>query len=359
MTVTSNPRFTLPRERVATTPPEARGLRRDEVRLMVVAPHGIAHTRFSRLGRYLQRGDLLVVNSSRTMPASLAAKLGAVPIRVHFSAMHDSQTWTVELRRADDAGPVMDAVPGEVVSLDAGGRLRLERRADDLGREAARMWRAHVSVPGGVERAMRREGEPIRYSYLEGRWPISSYQTIFASPGGWPGSAEMPSAGRPFSLRLVAELERAGVEIAAVQLHTGVSSQEAHETPQPEPFFVSAETAVAVNQAKASKRRVVAVGTTVTRALETVARRGIVAARSGWTDLVLGPERPARVVDGLITGWHPPEASHLHLLDAVAGPDLVTEAYRAAVDGEYLWHEFGDSALFLPAPAPARSKTAA
>jgi len=353
MTITSDRRFTLPGGRIATRPPEARGLRRDEVRLMVAARHGITHTRFSRVNRYLRRGDLLVVNSSPTMPASLAATLRGVPIRVHFSAMHDGENWTVELRRTDDAGPVTDAVPGEVVSLDAGGRLRLEGPADDLGQKATRLWRARVLVPGGLELVMRRAGEPIRYSYLEGRWPLSAYQTIFAGSGGWPGSAEMPSAGRPFSPRLVAELRRDGIDMAAVQLHTGVSSQEAHEVPQPESFFVSAETAAAVNRAKAAGRRVIAVGTTVTRALETVARNGIVAAGSGWTDLVLGPDRPAQVVDGLITGWHPPEASHLQLLDVVAGPDLVTDAYRAAVDGEYLWHEFGDSALFLPAPRQA------
>lgn len=354
-----NWRFTLCADRVATMPPEARGLRRDEVRLMVAAQHGITHARFSELGEHLRPGDLVVVNSSPTMPASLAATMRGTPIKVHFSAMHDSDTWTVELRRIDSAGPVMDAVRMEVLRIDEGGWLRLDAPADDLGPGATRLWRAHVSVPGGLEQAMRLAGEPIRYAYTAGSWPISAYQTIFATSRAWPGSAEMPSAGRPFSRRLVAELRRSGIEMAAIRLHTGVSSQEAHEAPHPEWFSVPEETAHAVSRAKAANRRVIAVGTTVTRALETVGRTGAVVAGSGWTDLILGPRRPARVVDGLITGWHPPEASHLELLDAVAGPDLVAAAYGKAVNGDYLWHEFGDSALFLPAGSRTRSPVAA
>lgn len=348
MTTTNSLRFILPDDRMATMPPEARGMCRDEVRLMVATPHGISHGRFTDLGRYLRPGDLIVANSSPTMPAALAATLRGRPIKVHFSAMHDATTWTIELRREDDAGPITDAVAKEVVRLDAAGWLRLDAPADESGAAATRLWRAHVAVPGGVARAMHLAGEPIRYSYIEGAWPIAAYQTVFAAARAWPGSAEMPSAGRPFSRRLVAGLRRSGIDIATIQLHTGVSSQEAHEAPQPEPYFVSDETARAVERAKAAKRRIIAVGTTVTRALETVGRTGTVMPGSGWTDLVLGPHRPAGIVDGLITGWHPPEASHLELLDAVAGEELVAAAYEAAIDGEYLWHEFGDSALFLP-----------
>mgnify|MGYP001811981539 CR=1 FL=1 len=359
MTKTRSQRFTLPGNRVATMPPEARGLRRDEVRLMVAAQRGISHTRFMDLSRHLRPGDLLVANSSPTMAAALAATMRGKPIKVHFSTMCDSETWTVELRRSDDAGPITDAVRKEVVRLDAGGWLRLDAPADGPASALARLWRASVSVPGGVAQAMQLAGEPIRYSYIEGSWPISAYQTIFATSRAWPGSAEMPSAGRPFSRRVVASLRRAGVEIATIQLHAGVSSQEAHEAPQPEQFSVPDSTVRAVRRAKAANRRVIAVGTTVTRALETAGRSGAVSAGSGWTNLVLGPNRPARIVDGLITGWHPPEASHLELLDAVAGPELVAAAYSAAIDGDYLWHEFGDSALFLPAAGKTSATAAA
>ena len=164
-----------------------------------------------------------------------------------------------------------------------------------------------------------------------------------------PGSAEMPSAGRPFTTELVTDLVTRGIAIAPITLHTGVSSQDAGEPPQPERYAVPETTARAVNMTRAAGGRVVAVGTTVTRALESAADGGgVIRGRAGWTDLVLGPQRPARVVSGLVTGWHAPGASHLDLLDAVAGADLVDRAYHEAVRARYLWHEFGDSCLLLP-----------
>jgi S-adenosylmethionine:tRNA ribosyltransferase-isomerase len=197
-------------------------------------------------------------------------------------------------------------------------------------------------------------GRPIRYSYLREHPSIEDYRTLFAVPadasdGGF-GSAEMPSAGRPFTHAVLDGLHARGIGVAEVVLHTGVSSPEADEVPLPERYRVPAATADAVNATRRAGRRVVAVGTTVTRALETVAGvDGLVRAGAGWTDLVLGPDRPARVVDGLVTGWHEPEASHLLLLEAVAGARLVGRAYAEAVRSGYLWHEFGDSCLLLPA----------
>ena len=171
--------------------------------------------------------------------------------------------------------------------------------------------------------------------------------------GRRPGSAEIPSAGRPFTAELVTRLVAGGVMVAPVTLHTGVSSQEAGEAPQPERFEVPAPTAAVVNAARAGGGRVIAVGTTVTRALESAVEPAgdgsrLVAAR-GWTSRVVTPADPPRIVDGLITGWHDPEASHLLLVEAVAGSELTQRAYAAAVEARYLWHEFGDSALLLPA----------
>jgi S-adenosylmethionine:tRNA ribosyltransferase-isomerase len=189
-------------------------------------------------------------------------------------------------------------------------------------------------------------GRPIAYDYVPRHWPLASYQTVFARE---PGSAEMPSAGRPFTDRLLTDLVTRGVALAPVLLHTGVSSLERGEPPLPEWFRVPAATARLVESTRRAGGRIVAVGTTVTRALESVAAAdGSVAAGEGWTDLVLGPDRPARVVDGLVTGWHEPGASHLLLLEAVAGARLVQSAYLAAASAGYLWHEFGDSALLLP-----------
>jgi S-adenosylmethionine:tRNA ribosyltransferase-isomerase len=209
------------------------------------------------------------------------------------------------------------------------------------------LWRARTSIEGPTDAYLAWFGRPITYDYLRGRFPLSAYQTVFARD---PGSAEMPSAARPFTDHLVTDLAIRGVTIAPITLHAGVSSLEAGEQPLPERFRVPAATARLVEHTKRDGGRVIAVGTTVTRALETVAREdGSVAPDEGWTDLMLSPERPARVVDGLITGWHTPESSHLLLLEAVVGEDLVNAAYAAALEEKYLWHEFGDSSLFLPA----------
>ncbi|HYZ98406.1 MAG TPA: S-adenosylmethionine:tRNA ribosyltransferase-isomerase [Acidimicrobiales bacterium] len=189
-------------------------------------------------------------------------------------------------------------------------------------------------------------GQPIRYAHIQGAWPLEAYQSVFSRH---PGSAEMPSAARPFTEALVTELVTRGIIVAPVLLHTGVSSQEAGEPPYPERYEVPAATASLVNAAHADGRRVIAVGTTAVRALESTADG---AGRShpggGWTELVVTPERGVRVVDGLLTGWHEPESSHLAMLEAIAGPELLDASYAAAVSEGYRWHEFGDSHLILP-----------
>jgi S-adenosylmethionine:tRNA ribosyltransferase-isomerase len=334
--------------RSATEPPEARGLARDEVRLMVATPREVRHARFRDLPAELQPGDLVVVNTSATLAAAVDGRRRAGAVTVHFSTAVPDGTWAVELRpgrRAD--GPVPDAAAGEVVDLPS-GRLHLVEPYPAVGLLAGRtrLWRARVVVTGSVPAYLAAHGRPIAYSYVPDDWPLDSYQTVFACD---PGSAEMPSAGRPFSAELVTELVSSGVVVAPVTLHTGVSSLGKGEPPLPEPYDVPEATARLVNSTRGAGRRVVAVGTTVTRALESQATwDGTVRAGGGWTDLVLGPQRPARVVDGLVTGWHEPGASHLELLQAVAGAPLVASAYAAARAAGYLWHEFGDSALLLP-----------
>ncbi|MGZ4614042.1 MAG: S-adenosylmethionine:tRNA ribosyltransferase-isomerase [Actinomycetes bacterium] len=334
--------------RSATEPPEARGVPRDGVRLLVATSAGVTHAVFADLARFLQPGDLVVVNTSATLAGSVTGRRrpSARSVTVHFSAHLPDGTWAVELRPGARArGPVRDAHPGEVVDL-VGGALTLLGSYPEPGMTGSRLWRAQVDLPGAVSSYLARHGEPIAYDYVAGHWPLESYQTVFARD---PGSAEMPSAGRPFSASLVTELVVAGIAVVPVTLHTGVSSLEKGEPPLPEPYRVPAATARLVNATRQSGGRIVAVGTTVTRALESVASPdGRVRAGHGWTDLVLGAHRPARVVDGLITGWHEPGASHLLLLEAVAGRELVATAYAEAARAGYLWHEFGDSALLLP-----------
>jgi S-adenosylmethionine:tRNA ribosyltransferase-isomerase len=338
--------FVLPDGQEATEPPPAR----DGVRLLVARPGGLTHTRFSQLGEFLAPGDLVVVNTSATLAAAVDGQRAGVPVEVHFSAELDDGAWVVEVRPAGAAtGPVTDLRTGEVITLDDGaspdqGATLVVGRPRPAGQ--ARLWEARPRIDGGVFWFLTRHGRPIRYAYVPCPWPLSDYQTVFARE---PGSAEMPSAARPFTAGVVTELVTRGVALAPVVLHTGVSSQEPGEPPQPERFRVPAATARLVNSARQAGGRVIAVGTTVTRALESAADPdGLVHAREGWTNLVLGPSRPARAVTGLVTGWHPPGASHLALLAAVAGPALVEWAYAEAVRSGYLWHEFGDSCLLLP-----------
>jgi S-adenosylmethionine:tRNA ribosyltransferase-isomerase len=335
----------------ASRPPEQRGLSRDGVRLLAATPDGVVHARFSDLPRFLSAGDLLVVNTSATIAAAVSGRRGdGRAVAVHLSAVLEDATWVVELRAdAADRGQVTDALSGETVWLPAGESITLLDRYPDPA--ATRLWRAAATVSGEAGDYLAQHGRPIRYSYVPEQWPLAAYQTVFARDAG---SAEMPSAGRPFTAELVTRLISAGVFFAPVTLHAGVASLEAGEPPLPERFTVPEPTAQLVNLTRAAGRRVIAVGTTVTRALETAAGPdGTTRASRGWTRLVLGAGRPARVVTGLITGWHEPRSSHLALLQAVAGPTLVHTAYAAAEESGYLWHEFGDSCLLLPPAGPA------
>lgn len=328
--------------RDATAPPEARGLARDEVRLLSARPEGLASHEFRCLPELLEPGDLVVVNTSATLPAAIDAKRrDGSPVVVHFSTQLDDGDWVVEVRPpAPSYGPVPDMDAGDHLSLPTGARLTL------VSPHTPRLWRAHVMTEGGVVELLALRGRPVTYAYVREHWPLSAYQTVFARH---PGSAEMPSAGRPFSDAVVTELVTRGIAIAPLTLHTGLSSAEDGEPPQPEWFQVPEGTARLVEHTRRTGGRVVAVGTTVTRALESVADvDGSVVAGEGWTDLVLGPQRPARVVTGLVTGWHAPGASHLSLLAAVAGDELVRAAYDEAERAGFLWHEFGDSCLLLP-----------
>lgn len=350
------PRTTFPAvgDHVADRPAEARGGSRDDVRLLVARPGGLSHRRFADLADELEPRDLVVVNDS----ATVAGQLDVVDARgrrrvAHLATPLSDGTWVVELRTAPDADrAVLDAEPGLVLSAvpegDAPVRLELLAPYPHAGSSPTghgdRLWRAQASGP--LDDHVRRFGRPIAYGYLDRRYPLDAYQSVFSTV---PGSAEMPSAGRPFTASLVAALVGRGVALAPITLHTGVSSQEAGEAPQPERFEVTEATARWVNHTRAVGRRVVAVGTTVTRALESaVDGTGRVVARRGWTERVVTRRQPPEVVSGLVTGWHDPQASHLLLVEAVAGVGLAQRAYDEAVGAGYWWHEFGDAGLFLP-----------
>jgi S-adenosylmethionine:tRNA ribosyltransferase-isomerase len=359
----------------AREPPEARGLARDGVRLMVSRGGGelITHARFRHLPDYLRPGDVVVVNASATINASLdAVREGgrgqpAEPVELHLSTPLPGgaeRQWVIELRRLSPGGtvPLLSARVGERLRLEGGGTATLvgpyrpegrmpgsplepSRHAGHSTPPGVRLWVAELDVPGRVLEYAAGHGAPIRYGYLRDAWPLKYYQTMFATE---PGSAEMPSAGRAFTPAVVARLVLLGVHVAPLVLHTGVASLEVGETPYPERYRVPPETAEAVNQARGSGRKVVAVGTTVVRALETVASTdGRVHPGEGWTDLVIRPDRGIGAVDALLTGLHEPRSSHLAMLEALVGRQHVALAYEAAREGGYLWHEFGDLHLIV------------
>ncbi|GHF03611.1 S-adenosylmethionine:tRNA ribosyltransferase-isomerase [Streptomyces spiralis] len=359
----------IPEELSARLPVEQRGpgLDRDDVRLLVSRGTEVSHHSFRELPGLLRAGDLLVVNTSPTLAAAVDGRIGPARVVVHFSTRGDDGRWAIELRDPDGRGTTRARNQGSArstrwkggggrraggpvgteVVLPEGVRLVLE---EPLSAHADRLWWARASG-AEVLGMLRAHGRPIRYSYTERDQPLSVYQTVFAVPSAdGAGSAEMPSAARPFTARLVAELVSRGVQFAPVTLHTGVASAEAHEPPYPERFSVPEASARLVDAARAGGGRVIAVGTTAVRALESAAGTdGVVRAARGWTDLVVTPERGVRVVDGLLTGLHEPEASHLLMLEAVAGRAAIDRSYEEALRGRYLWHEFGDVHLVLPA----------
>ena len=357
-------RFELPRELEAGEPPEARGLRRDEVRLMVsyLDDDRIVHSRFGDLPEFLRAGDTLVVNTSGTMNAALPAERSdGTPLTVHLSTHLPADLWVVELRSSSGHEPVLDGKPGEVLSLPAGASMVLhtpylsERRQRD--EESNRLWISTLNLPVNLNDYLDLNGSPIRYRYVRESWPASYYQTVYATEVG---SAEMPSAGRAFTPELITRLVANGVSVLPLILHTGVASLEDDEPPYEEFYRVPPETAAAINTARAAGRRVVAVGTTVVRSLETVTDRdGSIHPGEGWTDVFITPERGIRSVDAMLTGLHEPRSTHLSMLEALvksvseypistSGAEHLEVAYSEALKRGYLWHEFGDLHLILP-----------
>jgi S-adenosylmethionine:tRNA ribosyltransferase-isomerase len=348
--------FTLSPDLEAHEPPEARGLKRDEVKLLVSKKSNdtIAHTQFRDIVQFLNTGDVLVINTSGTLPAALPVKRAdGTKLELHLSTHLPADIWTIELRLLTETKtlPFRDAKLGEILELPGGATATilapyLMDRSNVPKNEGSRLWLAMLELPESLLDYLGSYGKPIRYHYVPRQWDTSYYQTVYANE---PGSAEMPSAGRAFTPEVITQLVAKGVTVAPLVLHTGVASLEDHEPPYEEFYRVPLETARAVNQAHTDNKRVVAVGTTVVRALETVTDSlGVTHPGEGWTKLVITPQRGVKAVDGILTGWHEPKATHLAMLGAIAGRQHLDIAYLAAVENKYLWHEFGDLHLILP-----------
>lgn len=338
--------FALPEENVATEPAERRGVTRDQVRLMVTRRSGMAieHDTFAHLDRHLSPGDLLVVNTSATVPAAVEARtVEGDRVKVHFASETSGGLWMVEVRTPTVDGGTKPGPDLGLQPLVLPGKVRVHLLARSP--RSPRLWVASVEPALDLTAYLHLHGEPIRY--VPGpHWPIEDYQTVFAVN---PGSAEMPSAGGPFTTELVARLVARGIAIAPIVLHAGVSSYETDETPGEERYEVPASTAIVLNALRGAGGKVVAVGTTVVRALESVVdEAGVVHPGKGITDLLVTADRGVRSVDGMLTGWHEPRSSHLRMLEAFIPAEHLEAVYREAVSSGYLWHEFGDELLILP-----------
>jgi S-adenosylmethionine:tRNA ribosyltransferase-isomerase len=335
--------FVLPAANEATSPPERRGIARDGVRLLVTDRANRTHADavFRDLPAVLRRGDLLVVNDSATLPAALVAhRTDGSTLSLHLSSRIADGLWIAEPREG--------AAAGERALLAADGTVTFLAHVDASN---PRLWYVALDLPEPAGTFLAHHGTPIRYRYVTQPFPLTDYQTIFSRPRCHPealeGSAEMPSAGRPFTQTVLDALRDDGISVATITLHTGVSSPERHERPYREWYDVPPTTAALVNATHRRGGRVIAVGTTVVRALESAVAGGEAIASNGWTGLIVTPERAVTLVDGLLTGFHEPEASHLDLLRAFADDALLEEAYAHAVERGYLWHEFGDVHLLL------------
>jgi S-adenosylmethionine:tRNA ribosyltransferase-isomerase len=315
----------------ASSPAEERGSGRDDVRLLVAwrSSGELLHAAFAELPELLTPGDLLVVNTSSTLPAALPTSGG---LRIHLSSPAPPNGWLVELRAGDERFTGGDE--GDVLALPGNASATLLQRD-------GRLWRAELDLPSPVPHYLARHGRPIRYRHTARDWPLESYQTVYANA---PGSAEMPSAGRAFTPELITQLVAAGIDVAPLVLHTGVSSLETGERPHAEWLSVPRFTAERAELARSLGGRVIAVGTTVVRALESAGGEPA----EGWTDLVIDPDTRIEQVDGLLSGFHDHDSSHLQMLEAIAGRDLLERSYDEATRRGYLRHEFGDLHLILP-----------
>ncbi|MCG3088337.1 S-adenosylmethionine:tRNA ribosyltransferase-isomerase [Sporosarcina cyprini] len=335
--------FHLPDELNASHPPEKRGLRRDHVRMMVLnrTTGEIQHDRFDHVLDYLQPGDLVILNNSRTIPAVLQGKwsrqqeqLGA-QVEVRLARRRNEDSWDALII----AGPVQ---PGDTLHFSVDLSATVIEHRDNSPLTTIQFSKKGLDLFQDIYSL----GEPIRYEYIQEPWQLDSYQTVF---GSHPGSVEMPSAGRAFSWELLFSLMQRGVQIEYIQLHTGLSyllDDDYEQSPEDneEEYHISEGTMQKILQAKATGNRVIAVGTTVVRALESAALTNTL---SGVTNLYINHHYPLQLVDGMITGLHEPKASHLEMLSAFVSEDHLQVAYAEAIKSRYLWHEFGDMNLLI------------
>ncbi|OCA90604.1 S-adenosylmethionine tRNA ribosyltransferase [Bacillus sp. FJAT-27225] len=334
--ITGSMSFHLPESLNASAPPERRGIRRDHVRMMVLSKETghTEHDHFYNLANYLNKGDVLVLNSSRTIPAILRGRSeDGKEVEVRLARRVDSDRWDALVSK----GLVLT---GERIVFS--NNLSAIVEIPDMPLSTLHFSKSGIDLFDEIYSL----GEPVRYEYIQNPWDLDYYQTVFASQ---PGSVEMPSAGRAFSWELLFKLQKKGVKIVYIQLHTGLSyflddRFDHHPSSNKEEYVIPDQAWVEISAAKLAGNKVIAVGTTVVRALETAIETSCL---SCWTNLFIHPGYQLKVADGIITGLHEPEASHLAMLSAFIKKEFLCSAYLEAVEKKYLWHEFGDMNLIL------------
>lgn len=341
--------FELPRSLACPKPTEERDLSRDDVRLLVTSGESsVIHSHFKCFADYLHKEDVLVVNTSATQGAAFPVMLpdGRQGV-VHFSTKVDDERWMIEIREVIGNKTIRwhNGQENMIFELPEGGKIKLLAKYYEK-RELLNLWVARFESDLSPQSYMASYGQPIQYENLSQSYPLEYYQTYFSFH---PGSSEMPSAGRGFTQPLINKLLDKGVIIAPILLHTGVSSLEENEQPYPEYMEVDHVSASIVNKAKRNGNRIVAVGTTATRAIESATdQHGSVNAHKGYTDLYITADYQMKTINSLLTGFHEPRASHLHMLQSLAGLEHVRRAYAAAISDQYFWHQFGDLHLIIP-----------
>ena len=343
--------FTLPDELRAKKPPELRGINHDHVRLFVIDRNNrmTYHSAFNHLSDFLRRGDLLIFNSSRTLPASLKTinYKAQQNLEVRLAEHLPDDCWLVLFLYQNKNHFHSNLKPGLRIEFASGlSATIIERNIHN-----PRLWKIKFSANGPeLINIFYQIGKPIHYGYISAPLPLEYFLTVFAKD---PVSSEMPSAGRAFTWKMLFDLKNKGIDTAFLTLHTGLSSYmngdpNAGQLVAEEEYFISESTADKIETNKARNGRIVAVGTSVVRVLESCAiQTGKVLPGHAYTSPRMTEGHKLKIADGLITGFHEPEASHLDLLSAFLSPSLIKKSYEEAIEKNYLWHEFGDLCLII------------
>ncbi|PRY58639.1 tRNA preQ1(34) S-adenosylmethionine ribosyltransferase-isomerase QueA [Glycomyces artemisiae] len=345
---TSKLNFQLPAHLLARQPIERRGGERHDSKMVVYHKRSetVEFTSFREIPRFLEPGDVVVINDSRTLNASVFANVedrGRVEVQLRYNPKDNIWGVSSKSRRAPRIGSKLTFDGTDITATMLG--------PDDRGLS---LWMLEFDCEfDALVAYLDEHGRPIPSLYVEGSFTNEEYNSVYAER---PGSAEMPAAGRHFTEEVLTRLRERGVGIAYITLHTGLSSVEISEEHledhrmHAEWCQIPPETADMVNTAKDEGHRVLVVGTTVMRTLESAAKEDGLPLRAGdrWTDLYIYPGFDFQVADAFVTNFHGPRSSRIALASAFTGADLLLHGYDAAIERGLQFYEFGDTTLTLP-----------